>query len=71
MEGLQNVLVTSGTHELFYPDILLLSEKLTNAGVNTKLITGEGLNHVYPFFPIPEASTAFKEICGWIHTYTE
>ena len=66
MDGLGNTLITTGTHELFYPDILRLAEKLTASGVNVKLVTGEGLNHVYPFFPIPEAAGTFKEILRWI-----
>ena len=44
-----------GTREIFYPDVTQFQEKLLDAGVNSTLIVGEGLNHVFPIYPIPEA----------------
>lgn len=55
-------LIFAGENEIFYKDIKLYVEKLKNSYVNVKFITGEGLFHIYPLFPIPEAKTAFKEI---------
>ena len=55
-------LIFAGTNEIFYSDIKDYVEKLRNDGVDVKLITGKGLFHIYPLFPIPEAKDAFKEI---------
>ena len=60
---LRNVTVLGGTHELLWPDIQKLCERIRGAGVGVRLLVGEGLNHVYPFYPIPEARTAFRQIC--------
>lgn len=49
-----------GTREIFYQDILEFYEKFDKNKV--RLIVGEGMNHVYPIYPIPEARKAFKEI---------
>lgn len=61
-EGLAKTLIFAGTNEIFYNDIKNYVEKLKNDGVDVKLITGKGLFHIYPLFPIPEAKDAFKEI---------
>lgn len=37
-------------------------ENLRNDGVNVRFITGHGLYHIYPLFPIPEARKVFKEV---------
>ena len=60
---LRNVTVLGGTHELLWPDIQKLCGRIREAGVGVRLLVGEGLNHVYPFYPIPEAKTAFRQIC--------
>lgn len=56
--NLAETLIFAGTNEIFYKDI----EKYVEKTENTKLIVGEGLFHIYPLFPIPEAKKAFKEI---------
>ncbi len=61
-EGLAKTLIFAGTNEIFYNDIKNYVEKLKNDGVDVKFITGNGLFHIYPLFPIPEAKKAFKEI---------
>ena len=61
-EGLAKTLIFAGTNEIFYSDIKDYVEKLRNDGVDVKLITGKGLFHIYPLFPIPEAKDALKEI---------
>ena len=66
-EGLANVLVFSGTNEIFYKDIEKYVENLKKDNVNFKFIVGEGLFHIYPLFPIPEAKSAFKEIKEFIY----
>jgi acetyl esterase/lipase len=63
LNGLKDVTMFCGTHEFFYPDIVKMHEKLKEKGIRTRLYVGEGLNHVYPAFPIPEADKAIRQIC--------
>ena len=51
-------LIFAGENEIFYKDIKKYVENCNNA----RLVTGKGLFHIYPLFPIPEAKKAFKEI---------
>lgn len=60
--NLPRTLITVGTNEIFYQDVKKYYSELVNAGVDSKLIVGEGLFHIYPLFPIPEAWTIIKEI---------
>lgn len=59
---LKNVTTFVGTREILYPDVMGFHEKLLGAGVNASLIQGEGMNHVYPIYPIPEARQALGQI---------
>ena len=52
----------TGTREILCPDIVAFYEKMRAAGMNVKLIVGEGMNHVYPVYPIPEARRALQVI---------
>ena len=63
---LQNVCLFVGTREIFYPDVTDFYEMLQELGINTELVVGEGLNHVYPHYPIPEADDAFDQVCDFI-----
>lgn len=56
--GLAKTLIFAGDKEIFYKDI---EEYVEDCG-NSKLIIGEGLFHIYPLFPIPEAKKAFNEV---------
>ncbi|MEE1129783.1 MAG: alpha/beta hydrolase [Methanobrevibacter sp.] len=60
--GLAKTLIFAGDGEIFYRDIKKYYEDLKNKGVDARLITGKGMFHIYPLFPIPEAKKAFKEI---------
>ena len=60
--GLSRTLIFAGENEIFYKDIILYYDKLKNQNVDVKLLTGEGMFHIYPLFPSPEAREAFKEI---------
>ena len=55
-------MIFAGTNEIFYKDICLYVDNLKKDNVNVRFITEEGLFHIYPLFPIPEAKKAFKEI---------
>jgi len=61
-KGLPRTLIFAGTGEIFYKDIKKYVENLKKDGVDVKFMTGEGLFHIYPLFPSPEARSAFKEI---------
>jgi len=60
---LQNVYLFVGTREIFYPDVTDFYEMLQELNINTELVIGEGLNHVFPLYPIPEADKAFDQVC--------
>ncbi len=47
-----------GTRELLYPDAIILYNKMVDAGADCTLYEKEGMSHVYPLFPIPEAKEA-------------
>ena len=38
-------------------------EMLQAQGIASELYVGEGMNHVCPIYPIPEANAAFDQIC--------
>ena len=58
LSGLKKVTTFVGTREIFLPDNALFHAKLLEAGVDSTLHAGEGLNHVYPMFPTPEGHRA-------------
>ena len=60
--GLPRTLIFAGTNEIFYKDIKKYVDNLKKDDVDVKFITGNGLFHIYPLFPMPEAKKAFKEI---------
>ena len=60
--NLAKTLIFAGTGEIFYKDIKRYAEKLEAEGVDVKLVTEEGMFHIYPLFPIPEAKKVFKDI---------
>ena len=60
---LRNVALFTGTREIFYPDVTDFHAMLESAGIDSQLYVGEGMNHVYPLYPIPEADTAFEQVC--------
>ena len=62
LSGLRNVHLFVGTREMFYPDIVLLYEKLQRFGVTSELCVAPGMNHIYPIYPIPEAAEAVAAI---------
>lgn len=60
--GLPKTLIFAGTNEIFHKDIKRYVENLKKDGVDVRFIEGNGLFHIYPLFPMPEAKKAFKEI---------
>lgn len=61
LKGIRNVTVFVGTDEIIYPDAVKMFHML-DKDVSNELIVGEGMNHVYPIFPIPEAVSADNKV---------
>lgn len=57
LTGIRNVTVFVGTDEIIYPDATKMFGML-DRDVSNELVVGEGMNHVYPLFPIKEAVNA-------------
>lgn len=56
LRGLSNITAFVGTKELFYPELLKLFGLLEQEGnEGNELIIGQGMNHVFPELPIPDA----------------
>ena len=61
LKGIRNVTVFVGTSEIFFPDVTRFFRMLDRDPSN-ELIVGDGMNHVFPLFPIPEAAPAINKI---------
>ena len=61
VEGLRHVTIFAGTREILNPDSVKLYGRLDPAG-DRELVLGEGMFHVYPLLPIPEAKPAIDKI---------
>lgn len=61
LHALKNVLLVTGTRELLYPDTMLLYDGL-KAEPSNELLVGQGMLHVYPLIPIPEAEAATRRV---------
>lgn len=57
-DNLGKITLFIGTREVLYPDAMLLYEKMIAQGADCTLHVKEGMSHVYPLFPIPEATEA-------------
>lgn len=60
--NLGKISIFSGTHEIFYPDILDYHETLVSNKIEHNFFLEPRMNHVYVLFPIPEAKKAIKQI---------
>ena len=60
--GLPQTLLFTGTREILYPDIRDFHEKMVREGCDAELVVGEGMNHVYPLFGLPESKAAIARI---------
>lgn len=58
LEGLAPMLIFSGTHDLYHPDVVALADAAVRAGVPVELHVGDGLPHNYPLLPTPEGREA-------------
>ena len=60
---LRNAYLFVGTREIFYPDVTQFYSMLQEQDIESELYIGEGMNHVYPLYPILEADEALEQIC--------
>ena len=60
--GLPKTLLITGTREILYPDICKFYEKMRSDGCDVELLIGEGMNHVYPIYGLPESKEAVARI---------
>ena len=66
-DNLGDVLVTVGTHELFYPDCKLLKEKADAAkGTDVALAVFENMFHDFPMTPLKESDVAAEIIAAFV-----
>lgn len=68
MEGLPPTLLLSGTRNTLHPGVVELVRRLKRAEV--ALETGNGLIHVYPLLPIPEARGPIEMMAAFIGRVT-
>jgi len=61
-EGLAPMLIFTGTHDLYHPDIVTLANKAARAGVPVEMHVRNGLQHNYPLLPTPEGREARRII---------
>lgn len=66
LNNIPETLITTGTSEVMYPDILNLSETLANFETKVKLIICEGLFHAYPYFPVEESKYTIEQIIEFL-----
>lgn len=63
VKGMGRVTIFAGERELLYPSSRAMHRVLLENGVESEFVSGRGMNHVYPAFPIPEGKKAIKQIC--------
>ena len=63
-EGVAEVYIFAGTHEIFYPDIELFKNKLEKQNIKSKFYIYPKMMHVFPAYPIPEAKEAIEKIAN-------
>lgn len=68
LRGLPPMQVVLGSHDLLYQDGLALVNKARADGVQVSLHTGQGMVHVWPLLPIPEAMRLREHIRAFVQT---
>jgi len=66
-EGMGEVGIWIGTHEIFLVDMPNLKNKLEHANVKYSYYEKEAMQHDYAIFPIKEGNEAILEICEFIN----
>lgn len=58
LAGLPPSLIITGGDEILLPESQAMHQKLLDSGVQSTLYVEEGMWHVYPLYPVPEARSA-------------
>ena len=66
MDHFPKTMLLVGTREIFNPDVRAFNDKLTAAGIDTTLIVGKGMNHVFPVYPTLEGQIALNTIAAFV-----
>lgn len=73
-EDLGTIHLITSRGELLYPDIMLLSDKLADAGIGHEVIVSPGMFHVWPLYlmyNIPEVQETCWDIVDMVNDYAE
>ena len=70
-EDLAPMLIFTGTHDLYHPDIVTLANKAARGGVRVEMHVRNGLQHNYPLLPTPEGREARSIIARAVGTDSE
>lgn len=66
-DRLGHITLITGTGELLYPDIRLMSQMLTEAGIDHRYLESSGMFHVWPLYigyGIPETEETYADIAA-------
>jgi acetyl esterase/lipase len=61
-EGLAEMYLFMGTHDILAPDVKILEDKVKNTTIRFNYFKYDQMFHVWMFYPIPEAKTTINEI---------
>lgn len=62
LDGLGEIAMFVGTHEIFYPEVMRLSKRMNEEGIAHTLEIGEEMNHVWVCYPMREGREAIDRI---------
>lgn len=62
IDGLGEITLFVGTHEVLFPDARKFKDKLTSQGEKINYFEYPKMNHIFVLYPIPEAKKAIREI---------
>ncbi|KAI5463721.1 alpha/beta hydrolase fold-domain-containing protein [Mariannaea sp. PMI_226] len=64
--ALPPMLLFAGGNDLLGPDAVKMAAMAKEKGTQVELVRGEGMMHVWPILPIPEAKLAVNKIVDWL-----
>ncbi|MBY7143547.1 alpha/beta hydrolase [Virgibacillus sp. NKC19-3] len=67
INGLGEISLFVGTHEVLFPDAKKLRDRFTTQGIKMNYFEYAKMNHIFVLYPIPEAKKAIKEIVNIIN----
>ena len=64
--GLPPTLMLCGTRDILFPACQELADRAAMRGWECTFVVEQGLMHVYPLLPIPEAKKAFRQVVDFL-----